>query len=109
MGAMKNIAIEKANITRYYARVDKDYWTSKNKVEEQVKKLGREMTRRIIMADQADRFVKEFIDKVEEINKANPRCKPLHAYKPDYLPPDIHDIFINVDGVTLIELAWVKD
>jgi len=109
MGAMKNLSIEKANITWYYARVDKDYWTSKNKAEEQVKKLGREKTRRIIMTDKVEQFIKEFIDRVEEINKANPRCKPLHAYKADYLPPDNHDIYVIVDGVTHIELAWVKD
>lgn len=109
MSAMSDLMIERMNITRYYSRVDRDYWTAGNKSEAQAKTAGREMSRRIVPADKVDDFVAEFMSRIGAVNKANPRCKPLHAYSGRSLDPTSHDIFIRIDGITHLELAWVKD
>lgn len=93
---------------KYFSKITANHWIAKNRLEEAAHKVARDMERRIISGDKVTEFKKEFRDKIDTINSANPRCKPLEL--------DIHsayddrgDIDIYIPSVFNFSLFLVKD
>ena len=107
MGAMKDMTIDMKNSFQFFARVDADHWMPHNKAEAAAQDLARGLSRQLIQKDKVEEFCKDFEAKIREIEKANPRCRPLVFWKNrdyDYLG----DLVIGCDGVFRFVLEWVK-
>ena len=77
-------------------------YVSKNKAEKAAIDVVVSMNRRIITNDQIPGFKKEFQQKIDQVNKDNPRCKDLilDNWK-SYLASDI---YFAVSGVFQLAL-----
>jgi hypothetical protein len=92
----------------YFSRIVADHWSAKNESQKAAHKLAKEMERRIVSQDKVLDFKAEFIDKVTWINKAHPRCKPLHlSIQSDRM--DKGDIVFWMDGVFHLDLILAKE
>jgi hypothetical protein len=92
----------------YFSRIVADHWCAKNKSEEAAHKLAHEMERRILTIDQVKAYKEEFKARVNQINAAHSRCKPLNlSIKNGY--DNRGDIIFWMDGVFHLELILAKE
>jgi hypothetical protein len=61
----------------FFTKITADHWTAKNKLQEEVKKLAREMDRRLLRNFEVATFIIRFRKKIKESNDKYPRCKPV--------------------------------
>lgn len=81
----------------YFTLVTQDYWTAKNPLQAEAKKLMRSFERKIITAADKPAFVKRIEMAFYDLNKKHPRCKPLQI---DQWTPSGDDPIIHISGVT---------
>lgn len=63
---------------KYFAKITQDYWTLKNKVNEQARKAAKEIDSTLLnSAHDRSVYLLELKKKIDQVNDANPRCKPL--------------------------------
>lgn len=87
---------------RYFTKVTQDYWSAKNELQKEAKKLMRSFERKIINANEKGAYVKSMIDAFDGLNRKHSRCKPLRL---DFWTPD-KDPKVHISGVT--ELVFYK-
>lgn len=85
-------------MAHYFAKITADHWIPKNSLEEAIQKFAREMDRRLLRNFEIPQFKIRFREKIKELNKAHPRCKPAEI--------EIRSSFINKDE-TWISVAQV--
>jgi len=81
-------------MARFFSKITADHWIAKNSLEEAVKKLAREMDRRLLKNFEVAPFKIKFREKIKELNKAQPRCKPVEL--------EIRSSFLNK------EETWIR-
>jgi len=93
---------------QYFTLISNDYKVDKNKLETAAKKATNEASHRIIPGSELKAFKQTFRDRIKELNKAFPRCKPLevstmnaHVSKADSI--------IWVENVCDLEFYLVKE
>lgn len=68
----------------YFTLISNDYRADKNRLETAAKEATREASHRLVPETELNVFRKEFRQKIDELNKKHPRCRPLEYYKFDY-------------------------
>lgn len=75
----------------HYLTVQGHTLSLKNNLEKEIYALIKDNDRFIIADNKMDEFKKEIVAKIEELNKKNPRCKPIKAsWWTDTFTKDIH-------------------
>jgi hypothetical protein len=80
----------------YFTKVTQDYWTAKNQLQKEAKKLMRSFERKIIKASEKAAFMKSMNEAFNDLNQKYSRCKPLHL---DIWTPS-RDPHVHISGVT---------
>lgn len=92
----------------YFTKVTQDYWNAKNRLEEEAKKIARDMECRLIPETEFEKFKQNFIDRIEQANLTFKRCRPLELdFFPDYY--ETGQIFFRIEGVFVMELYEVEE
>lgn len=78
-------------MAQYFSRITANHWTAKNRLEKAAHDVAKDMDRRLIPGDRMNAFIEEFKAKIDSINKANARCKPLEL--------NIHKDYMNRDDI----------
>ncbi len=109
MGAMNDLMIDRMNAEkRFFSHISADHWTAKNKLEEAAHNLAREMDRILVPEHKVQDFLIEFDNKMKELFRANPRCKPLEfSWHKGYVK-EYEEWWIYCDGVFQMSLIEVK-
>lgn len=68
-----------------------------NRLHEAVLSFLQTQNRQIITDENVETFKKEILDNIEELNKANPRCKPIEAEMCS--PLTNGDIYLHMGGI----------
>jgi hypothetical protein len=89
----------------YFTKVTTDYWTAKNQLQKDAKKLMRSFERQIIKGSEKEEFQKSMIVAFQDLNKKHSRCKPLHL---DFWTPE-KDPKAHISGVTELVFYQVKE
>jgi len=84
----------------YFTKVTQDYWTSKNNLQRDAKKLMRSFERRIIKESEKKEFIKDIDYAFNFLNSRYSRCKPLLL---NHRTPE-KDTVISISGVTELKL-----
>jgi hypothetical protein len=88
----------------YFSHINADYWTAKNNAQKLAQVAARQMDHLLINEGVVKDFLNAFEDKIQAINQANKRCKPLELYtwKPE------ETLHVKIDGVFSMSLYEVK-
>lgn len=63
---------------KYFAKITQDYWVLKNRANEQARKVAQEMDSTLLnSAHDRSVYLLELNKGINQVNDANPRCKPL--------------------------------
>lgn len=83
----------------YFSKVTEDYWTSKNRVQEEAKQIARSMDRIILAESNIESFKKDFREQIERLNEKHNRCKNLNLNIWNSQGVNKTDIHITIPGV----------
>ena len=112
MGAMNDLMIDHMNAEKrnavYFSRITADHWTAKNKLEAAAHELAYEMDRRLIPADKLSSYIKEFENRIHELESIHHRCKPLDFYFHRGYTRRWSEWWIYCNGVFQMSLIEVK-
>lgn len=72
--------------THYLARIGAEY-TFKNNLSKAIHAYYEELDGHLIPIDQLSKFMRQVKSKIDELNEANKRCKPINIYfETDFQP-----------------------
>ena len=98
----------------YFSRITADHWIRHNNAEKQAHTVAIEMNRILIPEDEMQQFQQTFLQKIAQVNKNNPRCKPLELEIWN-LGDEMHggpdfskDYCLSISGVFNMSLFHVK-
>lgn len=63
----------------YFTKVTADYWTAKNKLQQEVKEFARACERMILKPDAVKDWMAYLKSGVSKLNQQHKRCKPLRV------------------------------
>lgn len=95
----------------FFSRITADHWSAKNKLQEAAHKLAQEMDRKLISEAQVPDFNRDFIARIDALQREFPKCKPLafSIMKPQDYGAGMEDYHIFCDGVFNMSLFLAKD